>query len=85
MVLISKTNQSTKQEGKVTVDAFNRFMRGEINYPEYAPGELTPEDSGHTQGSGPHLISDPPTSSKPWKNQVYEMVNYAKSAVHRSK
>ncbi len=31
-------------EGKVTEDVFDRFMRGEVAYPEYAPGDITPEE-----------------------------------------
>ena len=31
-------------EGKVTADVFDRFMRGEVDYPEYAPGDITPDE-----------------------------------------
>lgn len=46
MVLIPKTTLYYRalKEGKVTSDAFDRFMRGEAGYPEYAPGNLTPMD-----------------------------------------
>lgn len=46
MVLIPKTTLYYRalKEGKVTSDAFDRFMRGEAGYPEYAPGKLTPLD-----------------------------------------
>ena len=46
MVLIPKTvlfNRAVA-EGKVDADVFDRFMRGEVPYPEYAPGNLTPKD-----------------------------------------
>lgn len=46
MVLIPKTTLYYRalKEGKVQEDAFDRFMRGEAGYPEYAPGSLTPTD-----------------------------------------
>ena len=46
MVLIPKTLlfQQAVDEGKVTEDVFDRFMRGEVPYPEYAPGDMTPQD-----------------------------------------
>ncbi len=46
MVLIPGTKlfKQAVAEGKVTPDVFDRFMRGEVGYPEYAPGNLTPED-----------------------------------------
>jgi radical SAM superfamily enzyme YgiQ (UPF0313 family) len=46
MVLVPGTKlfHQAVQEGKTTPDVFERFMRGEITYPEYAPGDLTPED-----------------------------------------
>ena len=45
-VLIPKTKlfEQAMREGKAEIDTFDKFMRGEIAYPEYAPGELTPED-----------------------------------------
>lgn len=46
MVLIPGTKLFAKalSEGKTTADVFDKFMRGEVGYPEYAPGDLTPED-----------------------------------------
>ena len=46
MVLVPKTKLFYRavDEGKATLDIFDRFMRGEITYPEYAPRDLTPED-----------------------------------------
>jgi radical SAM superfamily enzyme YgiQ (UPF0313 family) len=46
MVLVPGTKlfHQAVQEGKTTLDVFDRFMRGEITYPEYAPGDLLPED-----------------------------------------
>ena len=46
MVLVPKTQlfYQAVREGKATEDLFDRFMRGEITYPEYSPGDLTPED-----------------------------------------
>ncbi|MBM4365693.1 MAG: B12-binding domain-containing radical SAM protein [Deltaproteobacteria bacterium] len=46
MVLIPGTKlfKRALQEKKVTEDVFDRFMRGECGYPEYAPGNLTPAD-----------------------------------------
>ncbi|GEM_PF-1969920 len=46
MVLIPKTKlfDTAVAEGKVTHDVFERFMRGECEYPEYAPGDITPEE-----------------------------------------
>jgi anaerobic magnesium-protoporphyrin IX monomethyl ester cyclase len=46
MVLIPKTKlfDHAVKEGKVTADVFDRFMRGEVPYPEYSPGNLTPAD-----------------------------------------
>ena len=46
MVLIPGTKLFNRAlaEGKTTADVFDRFMRGEVGYPEYAPGNLTPED-----------------------------------------
>ncbi len=31
-------------EGKITADVFDRFMRGECDYPEYAPGDISPAE-----------------------------------------
>ena len=31
-------------EGKLTADVFDRFMRGECAYPEYAPGDISPQE-----------------------------------------
>ncbi len=46
MVLIPKTKNFylAVDEGKATHDIFDRFMRGEIGYPEYAPGDITHEE-----------------------------------------
>jgi radical SAM superfamily enzyme YgiQ (UPF0313 family) len=46
MVLVPKTQlfYQAVREGKVEEDVFDRFMRGEITYPEYSPGDLTPDD-----------------------------------------
>lgn len=46
MVLIPGTKLFSRAvaEGKTTTDVFDRFMRGECGYPEYAPGNLTPAD-----------------------------------------
>jgi len=46
MVLVPGTRlfHRAVQEGKASPDVFDRFMRGEVTYPEYAPGELLPED-----------------------------------------
>ncbi len=46
MVLIPGTKlfKRAVAEGKTTDDVFDRFMRGEVGYPEYAPGDLTPAD-----------------------------------------
>ena len=46
MVLIPKTELFDRAvaEGKVEPDVFDRFMRGEVGYPEYAPGDLTAAD-----------------------------------------
>ncbi len=46
MVLIPKTHlfRQALAEGKVQEDVYERFMLGEVGYPEYAPGDLTPED-----------------------------------------
>ncbi len=46
MVLIPKTKlfYDAVAEGKATPDLFERFMRGEITYPEYAPGDITAKE-----------------------------------------
>jgi radical SAM superfamily enzyme YgiQ (UPF0313 family) len=46
MVLIPKTTLYYRaiKEGKASPETFDRFMRGEVGYPEYAPGDLTPLD-----------------------------------------
>jgi anaerobic magnesium-protoporphyrin IX monomethyl ester cyclase len=46
MVLIPKTKlfYDAVAEGKATPDIFERFMRGEITYPEYAPGDITAKE-----------------------------------------
>jgi anaerobic magnesium-protoporphyrin IX monomethyl ester cyclase len=46
MVLIPNTKNFylAVKEGKVKPDVFDRFMRGECGYPEYAPGDLTTDD-----------------------------------------
>ena len=35
-------------EGKVPADVFDRFMLGEVNYPEYSPGDITPQEMRNT-------------------------------------
>ncbi len=46
MVIIPGTPlfERALSEGKVTEDVFDRFMRGEVDYPAYAPGDITPEE-----------------------------------------
>ncbi len=46
MVLIPKTELFSRalRENKVTEDVFVQFMRGEVGYPEYAPGDMTPSE-----------------------------------------
>ncbi|MCP4873406.1 MAG: B12-binding domain-containing radical SAM protein [Proteobacteria bacterium] len=46
MILIPKTKNFylAVEEGKATEDTFDKFMRGEIGYPEYAPGDITHEE-----------------------------------------
>jgi radical SAM superfamily enzyme YgiQ (UPF0313 family) len=46
MVMVPKTKSFylAVEEGKVTEDVFDRFMRGEVTYPEYSPGDLTPKE-----------------------------------------
>ncbi len=46
MVLVPETQLFYRavREGKTTVDVWDRFMRGEITYPEYSPGDFMPEE-----------------------------------------
>jgi radical SAM superfamily enzyme YgiQ (UPF0313 family) len=49
MVLIPGTHlfRQALREGKVQEDVFERYMRGEAGYPEYAPGDLTGQQMRH--------------------------------------
>jgi radical SAM superfamily enzyme YgiQ (UPF0313 family) len=46
MILIPKTKNFylAIEEGKASEGMFDQFMRGEIGYPEYAPGDITVEE-----------------------------------------
>jgi anaerobic magnesium-protoporphyrin IX monomethyl ester cyclase len=56
MVLIPKTKNFflAVQEGKVTPDVYDRFMRGECSYPEYAPGDITAEEMRRIRHAAVH-------------------------------
>jgi radical SAM superfamily enzyme YgiQ (UPF0313 family) len=85
MILIPKTKlfDQAVQEGKVTPDAFDRFMRGEINYPEYAPGELSAEDMRAIHKAAVREFYFRPAYFKQALGRIKgprDLVNYAKSA-----
>jgi anaerobic magnesium-protoporphyrin IX monomethyl ester cyclase len=85
MILIPKTKlfDQAVNEGKVAPDAFDRFMRGEINYPEYSPGELSPKDMRAIHKAAVREFYFRPAYIKQALGRVKgpsDLLNYAKSA-----
>ena len=71
------------EEGKATPDVFDRFMRGEITYPEYAPGDLLPEDMRRIHKSAIRQFYFRPRYVKQAMGRVRgagDLVQYARSA-----
>ena len=86
MVLVPKTQlfyQAVK-EGKATEDIFDRFMRGEITYPEYTPGDLKPEDMRRIHSSAIRQFYFRPSyfaQAARRLNGVADLVQYSKTAL----
>jgi radical SAM superfamily enzyme YgiQ (UPF0313 family) len=86
MVLVPKTQlfYQAVQEGKATEDIFDRFMRGEITYPEYSPGNLTPEDMRRIHSSAIRQFYFRPSyfaQAARRLNGVADLVQYSKTAL----
>ena len=85
MVLVPKTKLFYRavEEGKTTLDIFDRFMRGEVTYPEYAPRDLTPEDMRRVHKSAIRQFYFRPAYFRQAVQRVRspaDLVQYAKSA-----
>jgi radical SAM superfamily enzyme YgiQ (UPF0313 family) len=71
-------------EGKVQADVFDRFMRGEADYPEYAPGDMTPQQMREVHKAAVREFYFRPAyiaqALKRLRHRPSDVVQYAKTA-----